>query len=110
MNTFLHLHANDVPRQGLIHNSSIHVGIRAPVLRPQGDIRNDIRCGFEIVTARDLDRLGVDGIVQKIKSRVGDTRVYITVDIDVLDPAYAPGRFTILHKLTPLYLSTRTLT
>lgn len=103
--TFLHI----AHEEGLIHNSSIHVGIRAPVLRPQGDIRNDIRCGFEIVTARDLDRLGVDGIVQKIKSRVGDTRVYITVDIDVLDPAYAPatgtaepGGFTTRELLTIL--------
>lgn len=37
-------------------------------------------------------------MVQKIKSRVGDTRVYITVDIDVLDPAYAPGMCYLIQR------------
>ncbi|PYH68559.1 agmatinase [Aspergillus vadensis CBS 113365] len=103
--TFLHL----AHEEGLIRNTSIHVGIRAPVVRPKGDIRNDLRCGFEIITARDLDRLGVSGLVEQIKSRVGDSRVYISVDIDVLDPAYAPatgtaepGGFTTRELLTIL--------
>lgn len=56
-------------------------------------MRNDVRCGFDMIKARDLDRLGIDGVVEQIKSRVGDSRVYISVDIDVLDPAYAPGMF-----------------
>ncbi|KAA8647772.1 agmatinase [Aspergillus tanneri] len=88
--TFLHL----AHEEGLIQNTSIHVGIRAPVSRPKGDYRNDKRCGFEIITARDLDRFGVDGIVNQIKSRVGSSRVYISIDIDVLDPAYAPATGT----------------
>ncbi|PKY05103.1 agmatinase 1 [Aspergillus campestris IBT 28561] len=88
--TFLHL----AHEEGLISNNSIHVGIRAPVVRPRGDYRNDIRCGFEIIKARDLDRLGVDGVVEQIKSRVQNSRVYISVDIDVLDPAYAPATGT----------------
>ncbi|GKZ18283.1 hypothetical protein AbraIFM66951_000841 [Aspergillus brasiliensis] len=103
--TFLHL----AHEEGLIRNTSIHVGIRAPVVRPKGDIRNDLRCGFEIITARDLDRLGVAGLVEEIRSRVGDSRVYISVDIDVLDPAYAPatgtaepGGFTTRELLTIL--------
>ncbi|PWY69319.1 arginase family protein [Aspergillus eucalypticola CBS 122712] len=103
--TFLHL----AHEEGLIRNTSIHVGIRAPVVRPKGDIRNDLRCGFEIITARDLDRFGVSGLVEQIKSRVGDSRVYISVDIDVLDPAYAPatgtaepGGFTTRELLTIL--------
>lgn len=54
-------------------------------------MRNDVRCGFEIVTARDLDKLGADGVISKLKQRVGNSKVYISVDIDVLDPAYAPG-------------------
>lgn len=44
-----------------------------------------------MVTARDIDKLGIQGVVDKIKKRIGDTLVYISVDIDVLDPAYAPG-------------------
>lgn len=61
------------------------------MIRRKGDVRNDIRCGFQILTARDIDRFGVDGMVEKIRSRVGHNRVYISVDIDVLDPSYAPG-------------------
>jgi len=75
-------------------NSSIHAGIRAPLLRRKGDIRNDLRCGFSIVTARDLDKLGASGVIGAIKERVGSSLVYISVDIDVLDPAYAPATGT----------------
>ncbi|PLB43360.1 arginase family protein [Aspergillus steynii IBT 23096] len=88
--TFLHL----AHEEGLIRNTSIHVGIRAPVNRGKADLRNDVRCGFDMIKARDLDRLGIDGVVEQIKSRVGDSRVYISVDIDVLDPAYAPATGT----------------
>lgn len=67
-------------------------------MRPKGDVRNDIRCGFEMVKARDIDRIGVSGIIEKLKSRVAGSKVYISVDIDVLDPAFAPGRSS--HGIT----------
>jgi len=64
------------------------------VLRSKGDMRNDVRCGFDTIKARDIDRIGVDGVIKKLKDRVGDTNVYISVDIDVLDPAFAPATGT----------------
>ena len=76
----------------MIRNTSIHAGIRAPMGRPKGDLRNDIRCGFEIVKAREIDQFGVAGVIARLKSRVAGTKVYISVDIDVLDPAFAPGK------------------
>ena len=78
--------------EGLIRNTSIHAGIRAPLIRPKGDLRNDLRCGFEIVHAREIDYIGVKGVIQRIMARVGDSKVYLSVDIDVLDPAFAPGK------------------
>lgn len=63
-------------------------------MRPKKDIRNDLRCGFEMIKARDIDRLGVHGVIDTIKKRVEGTRVYISVDIDVLDPAFAPATGT----------------
>lgn len=63
-------------------------------MRPKDDIRNDIRCGFDLITARAIDKIGADGIINQIKTRVGDSNVYISVDIDVLDPAYAPATGT----------------
>ncbi|KAL4920644.1 hypothetical protein BDW62DRAFT_175959 [Aspergillus aurantiobrunneus] len=101
--TFLHLAHEEVSRpHPPIKSHSIgpypqrlhprrHPSPRRP---PQGDIRNDIGCGFSIIKARDLDRLGIAGVVEDIKSRVGDSRVYISVDIDVLDPAFAPATGT----------------
>ncbi|KAK5937828.1 hypothetical protein PMZ80_009957 [Knufia obscura] len=88
--TFLHL----AHEEGLILNSSMHAGIRAPAGNKKYDWRNDRRCGFEIVTARDIDKVGTQGIIDKLKERIGDTPVYISVDIDVLDPAYAPATGT----------------
>jgi agmatinase len=61
------------------------------VIRPKKDISNDRRCGFSMVKARDIDRIGTQGIIDTLKDRVGNTKVYISIDIDVLDPAFAPG-------------------
>ncbi|KAG8626085.1 hypothetical protein KVT40_006486 [Elsinoe batatas] len=88
--TFLHIAAEE----GLIHNSSIHAGIRAPVVNKHYDLRHDKACGFSIIKARDLDRFGVQGVVDSIKERVKGGKVYISVDIDVLDPAFAPATGT----------------
>lgn len=65
-------------------------------MRRRGDLRNDRRCGFALVTARDLDALGgAAGVVAEIRRRVGGgSKVYVTVDVDVLDPAYAPATGT----------------
>lgn len=93
--TFLHI----AHEEGLIRNTSVHAGIRAPVIRRKGDVRNDIRCGFEIVKARDIDRIGTAGIIEKLKARVAGSRVYISVDIDVLDPAFAPGEWGAVSLL-----------
>lgn len=87
--TFLHI----AHEEGLILNSSIHAGIRAPVSNKHYDLRHDKACGFDIVTAKSIDKIGVQGVVQRLKERVQGSRVYISVDIDVLDPAYAPGEF-----------------
>ncbi|ETS81288.1 hypothetical protein PFICI_06290 [Pestalotiopsis fici W106-1] len=88
--TFLHI----AHEEGLITNTSLHAGIRAPLARRKGDMRNDLRCGFQSITARDLDYMGVAGIISRIRERVGDTKVYVSVDIDVLDPAFAPATGT----------------
>lgn len=91
-------------QQGLITDNSIHAGIRAPVSHPKRDMENDRRCGFTAITARDIDRIGVSGIVKAIKNRVGDSLVYISVDIDVLDPAFAPDMSNLNHLLGDVHV------
>jgi len=55
---------------------------------------NDSDHGFEILTAPWVHRNGVDAALKIIKERAGDTPVYISFDVDGLDPAFAPGTGT----------------
>ncbi len=50
--------------------------------------------GMTVVYARDIERLGIDAIIQTARQVVGDGPVYFSFDIDSLDPAYAPGTGT----------------
>lgn len=81
-------------QEGLLSNhSNIHAGIRTTLSGPS-DYDNDGYCGFEIVEAREVDKIGTDGIIKKILERVGDGPVYLSLDIDTLDPAFAPATGT----------------
>ena len=77
----------------LAEDKSIHVGIRGPIY-DRLDLADDASFGFRIIRAGDLDFLGVEGAADQIRQRVGDTPVYVSIDIDVLDPAFAPGTGT----------------
>ena len=55
---------------------------------------NDSDHGFEILTAPWVHRNGIDAALEIIKERAGDTPVYISFDVDGLDPAFAPGTGT----------------
>jgi len=80
--------------QGLVvKGSSAHVGIRGSLYDRQ-DLLDDEQLGFTVVHCRDIDRIGVDGIVDRVVERVGDHPVYVSIDIDVLDPAFAPATGT----------------
>ena len=72
---------------------TMHVGIRGSLYSAQ-DLRDDAAMGFKVVHARELDRYGVDRVIEMIRDRVGDAPVYVSIDIDVLDPGFAPGTGT----------------
>jgi len=55
---------------------------------------NDNDHGFEILTAPWVHRNGIDAALKIIKARAGDAPVYISFDVDGLDPAFAPGTGT----------------
>jgi agmatinase len=71
----------------------MHIGIRGPLYAPT-DLTEDAELGFEIVTAMDAGRMGVDDVAAAIRERAGDNPLYLSIDIDVLDPAHAPGTGT----------------
>jgi agmatinase len=77
----------------LVEDHSIHVGIRGPVYG-HADLADDKRFGFRTIRASDIDDLGIGGTIEAITERAGDLPVYLSVDIDVLDPSFAPGTGT----------------
>ncbi|MBD7996548.1 agmatinase [Arthrobacter sp. Sa2CUA1] len=80
--------------EGILDTEAIsHVGTRGP-LYGKKDLEDDKRFGFGIVTSSDVFRQGVDEVVAKLRDRIGNRPLYISVDIDVLDPAHAPGTGT----------------
>lgn len=80
--------------EGLIDlTASCHVGTRGPLYSKQ-DLEDDERLGFSIVSSEYVEEHGVKAAVQRVRDRIGDKPLYISVDIDVLDPAHAPGTGT----------------
>ena len=77
----------------LLEDKATHVGIRGPLFSAD-DLVDDARFGFEIVTAMDVLDEGRRVIADRIRQRLGDAPVYVSIDIDVLDPAFAPGTGT----------------
>ena len=47
-----------------------------------------------MVTTVDVATSGVDSVLQRVRTQVGDRPLYVSIDIDVLDPAHAPGTGT----------------
>ena len=80
--------------EGLIDlTSSCHVGTRGPLYSKQ-DLEDDERLGFSIVSSEYIEEHGVEAGIQRILQRIGDRPLYVSIDIDVLDPAHAPGTGT----------------
>lgn len=74
------------PKEGLIDpHHSVQIGIRTEF---------DKDNGFTVLDACQVNDRGVDDILAQVKQIVGDMPVYLTFDIDCLDPAFAPGTGT----------------
>lgn len=71
----------------------VHVGTRGP-LYGREDLVQDRRLGFDVISSIDLQNDGLRTAIDRMLTRVGDRPVYVSIDIDVLDPAHAPGTGT----------------
>ncbi|MGD8838328.1 MAG: arginase family protein, partial [Gammaproteobacteria bacterium] len=74
-------------------DASMHVGIRGP-LYSADDLARDAELGFKVVHCDELETHGVDHVIERIRERIGNRPLYLSIDIDVLDPAHAPGTGT----------------
>jgi agmatinase len=97
---------------GPFDNSKFHHGgpfrqaVLDGVLDPQRTIQIGIRgsseylwefsldSGMTVIHAEEIDRMGIDAVVEKAREVVGDGPTYLTFDIDSLDPSFAPGTGT----------------
>lgn len=71
----------------------MHIGIRGSKYGPE-DLGEDAGYGFSVLGTWEIDRIGIDGYVTQIVEKVGERPLYLSIDIDVLDPAFAPATGT----------------
>src|SRR6478672_1020029 len=71
----------------------LHVGIRGP-LYASTDLSDDRVLGFQVLGSDDFQLDGLAAVIERMRARLGDAPVYVSIDIDVLDPAHAPGTGT----------------
>jgi agmatinase/proclavaminate amidinohydrolase len=69
------------------------VGIRGHLPSPDAH-GYALRHGVQIITAAECARTGLDAVADRVRAGIGDHPVYVSVDVDVVDPAFAPGTGT----------------
>ena len=80
--------------EGLLDaGSSVQAGIRGSNYGA-GDIGDAEELGFTVVPSEELRRLGGEAYASLVKEKVGERPVFLSFDIDFLDPAFAPGTGT----------------
>ena len=72
---------------------SLHVGVRGP-LYSDHDLAEDAELGYRVISTAEISRDGVPATLGRLRERLGEAPLYVSVDIDVLDPAHAPGTGT----------------
>jgi agmatinase len=79
--------------EGLVDpHRTIQIGIRSPMHRAIFDWT--VGKGVTIVSAEDVHEAGPQAVSERIREVVGAGPVYLTFDVDALDPAFAPGTGT----------------
>lgn len=93
-------HQDTIPSNGVISHANfaydlVVEGCIEPSKSVQACIRTPLdNIGYNIIYAREVMNSSPEQLADKIKDIVGDMPVYLTFDIDALDPAYAPGTGT----------------
>jgi len=77
----------------VLAENSIQVGMRGSVYSK--DAYDDSSAlGFKVITMSAVRQMGIGKLIETVRDRVGQHRVFVTFDIDVVDPAFAPGTGT----------------
>lgn len=77
----------------LLVDNSIQVGLRGSIYSHKHlDIPKDL--GFEVITTQEIREIGIKEVIDRIYDRIKETKVFVSFDIDFVDPAFAPGTGT----------------
>jgi len=82
------------------HGTMFYKAVKAGIIDPARSVQIGIRTsnpdtlGVNIIDAAEVHAIGPDAVAARTKEIVGDSPVYLSFDIDGLDPAYAPGTGT----------------
>jgi agmatinase len=80
--------------EGLLRpERSIQVGMRGSIY-DIGDWDDARELGFDLVPTDAVRKLGIEETIARIRERVADAKVYVSFDVDFVDPAFAPGTGT----------------
>ena len=80
--------------EGLLRpERSIQVGMRGSIY-DEGDWDSAREMGFNLVPTDTVRKIGVRKTIERIRERVDDAKVYVSFDVDFVDPAFAPGTGT----------------
>ncbi len=77
----------------LIPQRSIMVGMRGPLYEPD-EWQHPRQMGFQVVPCENLREMTPDQLGALVRERVGDSPIFLSFDIDVIDPGFAPGTGT----------------
>jgi len=72
----------------------VQIGIRGPMYGEDEDFRYQREQGVTTIDIGMVKRDGVERTMARVREIVGDRALYVTFDIDSVDPAYAPGTGT----------------
>lgn len=72
---------------------SLQIGIRGSSSSKE-EYEDSASLGFEVITMAAIRERGIESVIRRIHERVGGTKAFVSFDIDIVDPAYAPGTGT----------------
>ena len=77
----------------LLAENSIQIGMRGSVYSKDA-YDDSTALGFKVITMAAVREMGLQELMESLRKRVGQHKVFVTFDIDVVDPAFAPGTGT----------------
>lgn len=93
-------HTDNYEAETLNHGSMFWFAAKERLIDPRRSVQIGIRTpwdhdnGFNVISANECNRMTSEDIVERIRAIVGDSKCFVSLDVDGMDPAYTPGTGT----------------